>query len=112
MTDEPQTDEQAAEQAPREYDAEYAHVGVHPIVVTSGHAHAPGDRVLGSELDTQDDYLIDEGVIVPVVDGPPADLAGDELQERARELDIKGRTKMGADELRAAIAAAEAGGDS
>lgn len=108
MTDEPQTDEQAP--APREYDAEYAHVGVHPIVVTSGRSHAPGDRVLGSELDAQDDYLIDEGVLVPAE--PLAELAGDDLQERARELEIKGRTKMGADELRAAIAAAEAGGDS
>lgn len=37
------------------------------------------------------------------------ELTGDALAERARELDIKGRSQMDADELRAAIAAAEAG---
>lgn len=39
------------------------------------------------------------------------ELRGDALDERARELDIQGRSEMTADEKRDAIAKAEAGGD-
>lgn len=39
---------------------------------------------------------------------PSEELAGEALQARAQELDIEGRSSMKADELRAAIAAAEA----
>lgn len=41
-------------------------------------------------------------------DAQPETLTGDALKERARELDIDGRGSMTADELREAIAAAEA----
>jgi hypothetical protein len=41
-------------------------------------------------------------------DSQEPELTGDQLKERAAELDIKGRSAMNADELRAAIAQAEA----
>jgi hypothetical protein len=48
-----------------------------------------------------------EAIQQPAADQQP-ELTGDELKERAAELDIKGRSAMNADELRAAIAQAEA----
>jgi hypothetical protein len=48
-----------------------------------------------------------EAVQEPTADEQPQ-LEGDELKARAAELDIKGRSAMTADELRAAIAQAEA----
>jgi hypothetical protein len=40
-----------------------------------------------------------------------AELTGEQLKERARELNIEGRSEMNADQLRSAIADAEGGGD-
>ena len=50
--------------------------------------------------------LIDAGDL-QVLAETPAPLTGDALTARAADLDIKGRSSMSADELRAAIAVAE-----
>jgi hypothetical protein len=41
------------------------------------------------------------------IDAEPDELSADELDARARDLNIEGRSKMSADEKRAAIAKAE-----
>jgi hypothetical protein len=41
---------------------------------------------------------------------PSQELSGEELDARAKELNVKGRSQMSADELRQAVAEAEAGG--
>lgn len=98
---------------------EYVHVGPHADVLASGRPVGPGERLTHTDLDlTQDDHrgedqhLVDEGRLVDVRDfGGPSNtvLAGDDLQARARELEIEGRSKMSAEELRAAIVTAESG---
>lgn len=50
---------------------------------------------------------VSEAIVQPGDDGGEQ-LEGDALNNRAKELDIKGRSNMTADELRAAIADAEA----
>ena len=45
----------------------------------------------------------------PSGDAADGELKGEELQNRARELDIEGRSEMSADELRAAVTKAEKG---
>ena len=89
--------------------------------LASGRVIAPGEVVLADDVDLDDPHdaaLVADGLLieadVPEVDKP---LSGAALKERAAELDIDGRAKMSADELRAAIevaeqdAAADAGGD-
>lgn len=96
--------------------AETAYVKVrgdwHPEVLANGQTMAPGEPFPRSLLDPGDENhegdkrLIDEGIVIDAV-LPPVELEGDALTERARELDIKGRSKMSAEELRVAIAAEE-----
>ena len=81
----------------------------HPEVLADGRTIAPGepfDRALLDPNDPGDARLIDEGLII---DSEPAqtDLQGEDLTERAKALEIKGRSKMTADELREAVAQAE-----
>jgi hypothetical protein len=93
--------------------AETAYVKVrgdwHPEVLANGQTMAPGEPFLRSLLDLDDDgdgRLLDRGIVIDAL-LPPVELEGDALTERARELDIKGRSKMSAEELRVAIAAEE-----
>lgn len=80
----------------------------------SGRVLAPGEVVEASELDLESvhdaalvaDGLLAEVEVEPVVPEPV--LSGRELKERAEALEIEGRSKMTADELRAAVEAAEA----
>lgn len=51
--------------------------------------------------------LLQEGRLIAVE--PVKELAGKDLDARAKELNIEGRTAMSADELRSAISEAEAG---
>ncbi len=96
---------------------EYVHVGSHADILTSGRTLGPGDRVPEAEI-TEDgaitphaQHLIDEGVLVDVASfGGHANEptgTGEDLQARARELNVKGRSTMTADELRAAVSTAE-----
>jgi hypothetical protein len=93
----------------------------HPEVLADGRTIAPGepfDRAFLDPDDPGDARLIDEGLIIES-EAPQADLEGEDLAERAKALDIRGRSKMSADELREAVALAESntagdepGGDS
>jgi hypothetical protein len=85
-----------------------------PQDLASGRVVAPGEPVLAADLElghngdwpTHDQRLVEDGVLVEAI--LDAELTGDALTQRANELSIKGRSKMTADELRAAIAIAEA----
>jgi hypothetical protein len=96
-----------------------------PTDLASGRVLAPGeqvtdtDLVLGRDDDdrvTHDQHLVDGGALglvealeVPVLDSEDRPLlAGEALEQRARELNIEGRSQMSADDLRAAVAEAEA----
>lgn len=92
---------------------EYVHVGDHAEVLESGRNIGPGDRVAPDELHERDQYLLDEGRLVPDVveemaSNTPANapLSGESLAERARQLNIEGRSTMSRHELRAAVAEA------
>lgn len=93
-------------------DRDYVHVGDHAEVLHSGRSIGPGDRVPPDELQEGDQYLVDEGRLVPDANeeiATNAPLSGEALQDRARELDIDGRSNMTADALRAAVSEAEGG---
>lgn len=85
-----------------------------PQDIASGRMLAPGEIVAADEVDLEsahDRALVDEGALIKAAfDGPDEELAGEELEQRARELNISGRSKMSADELREKIAEAEAAG--
>lgn len=98
---------------------EYVHVGSHADILSSGRSVGPGERVPEKELTSEDQHLLDEGCLVDIGsfdDGPSNSetIVAEEtetkadLQARARDLEIDGRSKMSADELRAAIADREA----
>lgn len=102
---------------------EFRFVGNHPDELDGGRPIEPGEftgPIDISEESPKNKQLSDDGLLLEVSDGtykeevggepPPARqvLRGDALQARADELDIEGRSKMNADELRAAIAEAEA----
>jgi hypothetical protein len=97
-------------------DREFVHVGDHAESLSSGRSIGPGERVSADELGAEDAYLVEEGRLVDVADLQPTadEIAeaksheGDALKQRARDLDIQGRSKMNADELRAAVDAREA----
>lgn len=87
---------------------EFVHVGSHAENLESGALIGPGDRVKPDELGDGDAWLIDEGVLRDVDSfGGETVVAGDALRKRAGDLEIEGRSKMSADELRDAIAARE-----
>lgn len=95
---------------------EYVNISTHADVLANGRNIGPSDRVLEAELTEEDLYLVEDGRLVAVdsfdssTDEAPQ-LSGDALVERARELEIEGRSSMSADELRAAIADAEQGAE-
>lgn len=84
-----------------------------PTDLDSGRVLGVGEVVLESALNlddgSHDRALIDDGVLIEA-ELPQPELAGEELEARARALDIKDRSKLSAGELRAAVAEAEAGG--
>lgn len=96
-----------------------------PTDLASGRVLAPGETVEAGDLTlgtledsdrpTHDQRLVDGGTLQDATlhEGAATDsedrplLAGDALEQRARELGIEGRSAMSADELRAAVAEAE-----
>jgi hypothetical protein len=89
-------------------------VGSHQEDLADGSILTPGQEVdldadaLGEERNKQ---LVDDGLLINIDDhkaAEPKQLEGDALEKRAQELDIKNRSKMSADELRAAVEGAEA----
>jgi hypothetical protein len=92
---------------------EYVLTGDHAESLTSGRLIGPGDRVSSTELvdgdgNPIDTYLVDEGRLTPLDDLQPEVLEGEDLQARAAELKIRGRSNMSAEELRDAVAKREA----
>ncbi len=88
---------------------EYVHVGAHAEILSSGRSIAPGERIPEGELSEHDHHLLDEEYLVDV-----ASFTGDhngetvvDVKKRAAELEIEGRSKMSADDLRAAVAERE-----
>lgn len=98
-------------------------IGSHPEDLASGRTVAPEEpfesdalarKPTGQDPDPaevtawlHDKRLIDEGLIIDAKI-TPVELEGEALQERARELNIDGRTTMSAARLRKAVAEAEA----
>lgn len=85
-------------------------IGTHPEDLASGRVVAPEEVFDRDALDMQsahDKRLVDDGLIIDAKITPVA-LEGEALQERARELNIEGRTTMSATKLRRAVAEAEA----
>lgn len=102
---------------------EFRYVGTHVGDLEGGRQVEPGEFTGPIDPEApQNASLISEELLLEVADGtykevtgedppePVSDpiLKGEALDERARELDIEGRSSMTADELRSAIAAAEA----
>jgi hypothetical protein len=81
----------------------------HPEVLANGRTMPPGEPFERSLLSDEDSRLLDEGLVIEA-SVTPVDLGGDALQDRAKALNVKGRASMTADELREAVAIAEAGG--
>lgn len=95
----------------------------HPENLASGRVVAPGevfersalaldkptdaDDAAAAAAYEHDTRLVEEGVIIDA-DVTPVRLSGEELQERAKQLRIPNRSNLSADELRTAIARAEA----
>lgn len=117
----------------------YRYIGNSPTDLEGGRPIAPGDYtgdideiVPAAEGETPDknQQLLEDGMLLeapgveldedlqplpvePVEETEPAgatQLTGKALDDRAKELDIEGRSDMSADELRAAVAEAEAAG--
>jgi hypothetical protein len=81
----------------------------HAETLANGRTIAPGEPFYRADLDPEADArLIEEGLLIDAI-VTPAPLEGDALQDRAKALGVAGRTKMTADELREAVALAEAG---
>lgn len=96
----------------------------HAVDTSTGRTLAPGETISASDLTlsgkdeaavAHDQRLVDE-VLIDLGDPPAAkEPTAKELQARAAELNIEGRSDMDKDALKAAIAEAEAeqaGGDS
>lgn len=88
---------------------EYVHVGAHAEILSSGRSIGPGDRVPEAELTEHDQHLLDEEHLVDVASFGGADNGQpiEDVKKQAAELEIEGRSKMGADKLRAAVAERE-----
>jgi len=97
----------------------YGYIGDHAEILENDRAIGPGESVTEDEIGPEDAHLFANGKMLDTKDdsvaempaAEPEQLTGEALTERAAELDIEGRSKMSADELRAAIAAAENGGE-
>lgn len=92
---------------------EYVHVGSHADVLASGRPVAPGERLAHEDLSPEDRHIVEEGRLVDVEafgrGAENAPLSTEEAKARAAELNIEGRSKMSADQLRTAVAVAETG---
>lgn len=88
----------------------YRYIGRRPETLGSGRPVATSDVVEADLAHHHDRWLIAVGLLVPIPDRYETKLTGDALKQRAADLNIEGRSSMGADELRAAVAAAENGG--
>jgi hypothetical protein len=49
-------------------DVVYRHLGTHATSLSSGRDVGPGDEVPADELGEEDAYLVDDGVLVPIVE--------------------------------------------
>lgn len=81
----------------------------HAEYLASGQPLAPGEKVALTTEEVGDPHnqrLIEEGALISL-SGDDTGLTGDELQKKAKDLNIEGRSKMDADQLRQAIAEAE-----
>lgn len=100
---------------------EFRFVGSHPDELDGGRPIEPGEFTgpIDPELPKNEQLLADElllsvpdGTYEESTGGPPPEapelLKGEALNKRASELNIEGRSDMSADELRAAVAQAEA----
>lgn len=86
----------------------YACVSRHAEDLTGGRTLLPGER---AEVDADDPHnkrLIDEGKLVPVGEAEGPSLK--ELQSRAKELEVEGRSNMNKEQLAEAVAEAELNG--
>lgn len=84
-------------------------VSQHPEDLASGRVVAPGEVFAAKALDPEsphDQRLCAEGLVIDA-DPEPQEPAGEELEQRARDLNIKGRTGMSAGQLREAVKKAE-----
>lgn len=84
--------------------------GWHPESLASGRTVVPGELFDRSALNLDDPHdarLVDEGIIIEAIVAP-APLTGDALKARAEELGIPNRGRLSADELRVAVAKADA----
>lgn len=91
----------------------YKNVSGAPRDIASGRVLAPGEIAEdGVDPDNAHDAaLIEDESLIPCDPAPAEEdgvLRGKALEARAEELDIEGRSAMKADELREAVAAAEA----
>lgn len=91
---------------------EYRFIGNHAEELEGGRPIEPGEYTGLIKLEAHNLDLFNDGLLLEVPKGTAPEgqgaLTGDALNERARELDIEGRTKMSADELREAVAEREA----
>lgn len=102
---------------------EYRFVGSHADELEGGRPIEPGEFTGPIDAsEAKNHQLVEDGLLIEVSDGtyqntyghkapePPMSqprLTGADLDKRARELDIEGRSDMSADELRDAVAQAE-----
>jgi hypothetical protein len=91
---------------------EYRLVGSHPEDLADGRTIAVDDVVSLSTEEAGHPHnkrLIDDGVLLSLDGSSESEvLTGKALDDRAKELGIEGRSNLGADELRKAVAEAEA----
>lgn len=83
----------------------------HAETLANGRTIAPGepfDRADLDPTDVNDKRLLDEGLLIDAVITPDADASAADVRQRARDLNIEGRSSMSPDELREAVALAEA----
>jgi hypothetical protein len=83
----------------------------HPLDLASGRVLSPGEPIATSDLDLKDPHnaaLVRDGSLIESA-APAAELAGDDLLKRAKALKVPRYSQLSADELRDAVAAAEAG---
>lgn len=89
----------------------YKNARLAPTDLASGRVLGPGEAAPADAFNfdnPHDARLRDEGSIIEaVLPEPDPELAGEALEQRARDLGIEGRSRMTADELRAAVADAE-----
>lgn len=79
----------------------------HPEILATGATIAPGEPFERSLLTDADQRLTDEGLLIDAQITPTEEPMS-VVRQRAQQFDIDGRSKMSPDELREAVALAEA----